>query len=838
MRNSDEAFLHLLKSTDCHTIVYGAERKTRVLDLRRLRPDIQFVEIPSLSEMMAVEIIAYPYETTFEEQENKISFIIHSSGTTGTSENTRNKYKILMHFISDTGLPKPIVLTHGFVGVFDKIISIPLPPDRRHSHWNSLAPGDLLLSTTPFFHIMGYLSILESLFHNIPFVIPPDKPLSLDLITDVMDATNPTAAMFPPSLLEDMSQSDRAVNAISCLKQLHVGGAPLAPEIGDRISKVTKLVTMIGSSECGLFPTMQPLTSEDWKYYEWNPHSGINLQPIGGDMYELVISKLPSREFQGIFHTFPELQEYRTKDVFIRHPTKPNKWTYHGRLDDVIVLSNGEKFNPVTAEKVIEGHPLVSRAVITGKGRFQTALLVEPNWDKWNEERSASELVDAIWSVVQQANAISAAYGRVAKSMIGLASKGKPFKITAKGSSQRNHIYKDYEEEINAIYRKSHADEDSMFQLTDKADLSKIKDNIKNVVSSLLGRPGLDEKEDFYAAGLDSLQTVQLTRILQGAIQVRCSDKESEVVTPQKVYSNPTTEQLSLLIHTIISGEVVNRFGDGRSRAEKIDSLVTMYTADIPTRELDLQNVPAGGTHSVILTGSTGSLGNYLLAELLRDPQYAKVYCLNRSQNAASRQKASFIEKGLQWDSILEAKVEFLQVSFGSKEFGLDHSKYDEMLRSVDTIIHNAWKVDFNQSIASFENTHIRGMRHFVDFSLQSIHHAHIHFVSSIATVGGWKPKYGLVVPEAPVENPDVTLPQGYGESKHVAERICLAVSRCAGVPTTILRVGQIAGPTLEKGLWNRQEWLPTIIATSKAMGKIPSDLGTTSVDWIPVVSS
>jgi nucleoside-diphosphate-sugar epimerase len=742
-----------------------------------------------------------------------------------------------MHFISDTGLPKPIVLTHGFVGVFDKIISIPLPPDRHHSHWNSLAPGDLLLSTTPFFHIIGYISMLESLFHNIPFVIPPDKPLSPDFITDVMDATNPTAAMFPPSLLEDMSQSDRAVNAISRLKQLHFGGAPLAPEIGDRLSKVTKLVTSIGSSECGLLPTMQPLTSEDWKYYEWNPQSGINLQPIGGDMYELVVSKLPSRKFQGIFHTFPELQEYRTKDVFIKHPTKSNKWTYHGRLDDVIVLSNGEKFNPVTMEKVIEGHPLVSRAIIAGKARFQTALLVEPNWNKWNEERAASELVDAIWPVVQQANAISPAYARVVKYMIGLAFKDKPFKITAKGSSQRHHIYKDYEEKINAIYRKSHADEDSIFQLTDKADLSEIKDYIENVVSSLLGRPGLDENEDFYTAGLDSLQTVQLTRILQGAIQVRCSDKESEVVTPQKVYSNPTTEQLSLLIHTIINGEVMNRFEDGRSRAEKIDAMVTMYTADIPTRELDLQNIPASGAHSVILTGSTGSLGNYLLAALLRDPKYAKVYCLNRSVDAASRQKASFIEKGLKWDSILEAKVEFLQVSFGAKKFGLDRSKYYEMLRSVDTIIHNAWKVDFNHSISSFENTHIQGMGHFVHFSLQSIHHAHIHFVSSIATVGGWKQKHGLVVPEAPVENPDVTLPQGYAESKHVAERICLAASSRAGVPTTILRVGQIAGPTVEKGLWNRQEWVPTIIATSKAMGKIPSDIGTASVDWIPVVS-
>lgn len=271
------------------------------------------------------------------------------------------------------------------------------------------------------------------------------------------------------------------------------------------------------------------------------------------------------------------------------------------------------------------------------------------------------------------------------------------------------------------------------------------------------------------------------------------------------------------------------------SRAEKIESLVRKYTADLPAQEpiLDVPNPP--DTHTVILTGSTGSLGSYLLNELLNDPATAKVYCLNRSADAAARQKKSFLEKGLPWDADREVKVEFLQASFGAEKFGLEDSKYDEMLQSVDTIIHNAWKVDFNHSVSTFEDVHIRGVRRFVDFSLQSAHRAHLHFVSSVATISAWNPSHGPAVPETPVENPDVTIPQGYGESKHVAERICLAATRVAGVPTTILRVGQVAGPTLEKGVWNRQEWLPTIIATSKATGRIPTDLGSVPVDWIPV---
>lgn len=681
---------------------------------------------------------------------------------------------------------------------------------------------------------MGYMALMESLFHSIPFVTPPDKPLSPDLIVDVIDAAKPTAAVFPPSLLEEMSHSDRALDGISRLNQVNFGGAPLSPEIGDKLCKVTTLLTVIGASEVGLIPTMQPLSAEDWGYYEWNPYFGVDMQFVGENMYELVIKRAPTREFQGIFHTFPELQEYRTKDVFIPHPTKPNKWIYHGRIDDVIVLSNGEKFNPVTMEKIIEGHPLVSRAVITGQGRFQSALLVEPNWNEWSEDKPVSELIDAIWPVVQQANEGAPAHGRVLKSKIGVASKSKPFKTTPKGSTQRHHVYRDYAEEIEAIYRESGEEDLASQQLPEQADLAGIKNYVQKVVSSILGRSEIGEKEDFFGAGLDSLQTVQLTRILQGAIRARYPDKNSEAITTQRIYSNPTVDQLSRFVNKVINGGEANGFVDEESRAEKIESLVKKYTADIPVQQLDVLNPPPDA-HTVILTGSTGSLGSYLLNALLDDPATAKVYCLNRSADAAPRQQKSFLEKGLPWDARRAAKVEFLQASFGAEKFGLEDSKYDEMLQSVDTIIHNAWKVDFNHAVSTFEDVHIRGVRRFVDFSLQSAHHAHIHFVSSVATIGAWNPSHGPAVPEAPVENPDVTLPQGYGESKHVSERICLAASRLAGVPTTILRVGQVGGPTLEKGVWNRQEWLPTIIATSKATGRIPTDLGSIKVDWIPV---
>lgn len=726
--------------------------------------------------------------------------------------------------------------THGFLGAFDNLTSLPSPPNRIAS-WGVLKPQDRFLTIAPFFHMMGYLITMESLFRGVPFVSPPDKPITSDFIVDIANATKPTAALFPPSVLEEMSHLEGALKALSCMKEVYFAGASLSPEVGKKISKQTKLVSLFGATETGVVPVMRPpITETDgWDGYEWNPSYGVDMRLVGEETYELVIKRSSTRQFQAVFHAFPNLNEYGTKDIFLRHPSKQNRWIYHSRIDDIIVLSNGEKFNPLTMEKIIESHPLVAHAVIAGQGHFQSSLLVEPYWDKMGEHKSDRDFLQEIWPSVQRANETAPAHARLQRSTIGVATKDKPFKTTPKGTSQRHHIYRDYAQEIDAIYKQSHADEDWVHQgLSENTTLTEIRAYIQKISYAIYGSE-ITGGMDFFRAGLDSLQAIQFTRYLQDIVRARYPGKTSQITT-RAIYSNPTIDRLSLFMNSVINGnDDLNEFVDERSRVEKIEALVGKYTSDIPIQHLDIQTSPK--KHTIILTGSTGSLGTYLLSALLDDPATLKVYCLNRSTDAATRQKSRLLENGLHWDSSREGKVEFLQASFGGEKLALADSKYDEMLRSVDTIIHNAWKVDFNLSISSFEDAHIRGVRRFIDFSLHSVHQAHLYFVSSISSIGDWKPRDGPVVPETAVENSEVTLAQGYAESKHVAERICSEASHRAGIPTTIFRVGQMGGPTGEKGAWNRREWLPTIIATSKATGSIPNDLGLAKVDWIPVVS-
>ena len=126
-------------------------------------------------------------------------------------------------------------------------------------------------------------------------------------------------------------------------------------------------------------------------------------------------------------------------------------------------------------------------------------------------------------------------------------------------------------------------------------------------------------------------------------------------------------------------------------------------------------------------------------------------------------------------------------------------------------IIDNQWQVDFNLSLESFES-HIAGLRDLINLSNQSPKSPPILFTSSISTLDNWATKYpGNKVPESGFYDFSIPAAMGYGESKYVAEQLLEKAGRTSGVSAAICRVGQLAGPVVKGGIWNRQEWLPSV---------------------------
>jgi thioester reductase-like protein len=246
---------------------------------------------------------------------------------------------------------------------------------------------------------------------------------------------------------------------------------------------------------------------------------------------------------------------------------------------------------------------------------------------------------------------------------------------------------------------------------------------------------------------------------------------------------------------------------------------------------------------NVVLTGSTGNLGAYLLDELLSLPQVAHVICLNRAEEAEERQLEAHRVRGLT-EALTFGRTRFITADVTDQRLGLSETIYTELANTTDVFIHNAWPVDFNRNIRSFK-PFLEGINAITEFcrsptqSNSTLEPIKLLFISSIGATSNWggaAPTSRSQVPEAELTDWKVAR-TGYGQSKLLAERLlCCAVANYS-LPVAIIRVGQLCGPVLHgvKGKWPEREWVPSIIKSSIALGVLPTTLGPTeTVDWVP----
>lgn len=87
-------------------------------------------------------------------------------------------------------------------------------------------------------------------------------------------------------------------------------------------------------------------------------------------------------------------------------------------------------------------------------------------------------------------------------------------------------------------------------------------------------------------------------------------------------------------------------------------------------------------------------------------------------------------------------------------------------------IIHNAWKVDFNLPLLSFE-PNVQGTRNLIDLARSSRNSSSLKFVftSSVASAWSWDKTRGAY-PEEIISDARYAVGNGYGESKYISERV------------------------------------------------------------------
>ena len=666
-------------------------------------------------------------------------------------------------------------------------------------------------------------------------MLPPSNvPVTAELVDAIHQLDIAQVSLLAPSVLHEIAFVPLLLQNLRHLNAVIYGGGPLPREAGDVIRSVTNIYSFMGSSEMYSVVT-DIIEQEDWEYFAFNEMMGSELRSHSVGLWELFLVRRPELEdYQGIFSTFPALQEYRTNDLYSKHATKPGLWRYQGRADDIITLTNGEKLNPVTMEHLIGKHPEVAAVVVAGQARFQTALLVEAK----NPPMTTSQcktLRRTLWPLVVEANKGCPAHGRLSIDFILFANPAKPFLRSQKGTVQRRLTLNLYEKDLNEIYDVDKHGTELHLDRPNMQNARSLQEWLRISIDRVTGW-SVEGATDFFGLGMDSLQVLQLVKEINSALSK--ADASVEKVTAKTIYSYPTLEKLSGEIHRITVSQASNQINQNphvRTSVKAMQNLFHTTSKDIPIKSQCNSRKQSIHQICVLLTGSTGHIGSYLFNSILSNAKVHKIFCLNRSENAEERQRAGQAAKQLctEWSP---SRVQFLTGTLSKECFGLDARRYDEMLQNVSHIVHNAWVVDFNLSLSSFGEEQIRGVLRLLHFSARSKLRACLNFLSSISAVLNWNQAGSSPIPESIITNWSVAEPLGYAQSKYVAERL-LESATATGIPCVVWRIGQVAGPVIIEGsMWNRREWLPSLIISSLFLGKIPSSLGPNNkIEWIPV---
>jgi thioester reductase-like protein len=305
---------------------------------------------------------------------------------------------------------------------------------------------------------------------------------------------------------------------------------------------------------------------------------------------------------------------------------------------------------------------------------------------------------------------------------------------------------------------------------------SAVAKRVARVFEAVLGVSGVSADDEFFELGGDSLLGVELVSRLQATLGVPLQLGE--------VFENAVPRAIAALTE--------RSRANGRAvppAAARTPGVADAWFDAAPSRPA--RALPAGPA-SVLLTGATGFLGAFLLAELL-DRTAARVACLVRCpQPAAGRDRLAAVLRRYGLDGVDLARIEVVPGDLSAPRFGLSAADYDALAARVDAVYHSGARVSFLEPYRLIRRTNVDGTREVLRFACAGAAKL-VHHVSSIAALDcDAFADVGFVA-----EDHDLSAGAGfyggYDESKWVAERIA-ALARERGLPVSVYRPGNIAG--------------------------------------------
>jgi thioester reductase-like protein len=225
---------------------------------------------------------------------------------------------------------------------------------------------------------------------------------------------------------------------------------------------------------------------------------------------------------------------------------------------------------------------------------------------------------------------------------------------------------------------------------------------------------------------------------------------------------------------------------------------------------------------SAVLTGATGFVGAYLLAELIKRDPGRTVFCIVRAKDqsaAAARLKENLMRYRLLADGGLPAGIVPVAGDIAMYHLGAEDELYHRMSHEAGEVIHAAADVNFVLNYAQIRKTDVAGIREILRLCAAG-NIKILHFVSSLSVYSNTRAED---VPEAderaeiPITARDAI---GYSQAKLVCEEIVKLASD-AGIPCKIYRAPAMMGDSVN-GMVQQRDFFWRIIWIILKTKKIP----------------
>ncbi|HEX2927571.1 MAG TPA: SDR family NAD(P)-dependent oxidoreductase [Ruminiclostridium sp.] len=241
-------------------------------------------------------------------------------------------------------------------------------------------------------------------------------------------------------------------------------------------------------------------------------------------------------------------------------------------------------------------------------------------------------------------------------------------------------------------------------------------------------------RDNFYELGGDSLIAFSLVSELQKHFVINVTD----------IYDYPTISALAEKLR-YQGGDLRKKIEDAKLKyeeyrqyekiAEELEPDFIYYRKrNEQCTDIDLTAQRRYG--SVLLTGSTGYLGIYLLMELLEKTD-SDIYTIVRAEDEQKAEQRIihklefYFGKGIY--EKYKDRIFVLKGDLAQEGFGIQPQDYSKLADTIDCVLNSAAKVEHYGKYEEFYNINVGGVNEVVKFAMQG-RKKDIHHISTIAT--------------------------------------------------------------------------------------------------------